>query len=317
MKIHVLKTIALMGVVLSWSAEAAQPIVVGTVPPFATTSDRAAADAIVSNDDTVMDPDPVTVGLDPRGAMAMFAGPGSRRRAAPRRDRTSAGQPSFKTLLAALAHGVNRAFPKAKSLLPKPLHRFVLLRLLGANEPYEKMLRENPERLFLQHEALPWVRDTYRKVLFVGTASYTHQYEEFFRDDPDRYTTIDRNPATKVWGGKHHIVASILDIDKHRPPGFFDCIVLNGILAYSIPELDDHGVIEREEIRKLVEALHKVLRPGGFLLVGWRLTDMPTSPVELGLLDPYFALTERPPWGKRKEFPGDIHVLESYERQAV
>ena len=51
----------------------------------------------------------------------------------------------LKKLLAWLAYRVNDVFPNAESLVSKSLHRFVLL-------------RENPERLFLQNEALPWGR---------------------------------------------------------------------------------------------------------------------------------------------------------------
>jgi hypothetical protein len=142
----------------------------------------------------------------------------------------------------------------------------VLLRIVGMNDQYERMLRENPERLFLQNDALPWVSASYKQVLFVGTAVYTYQYEKLFADDPDRYTTIDRNPSTKVWGGKHHIVAPIEQIDQYRPPGFFDCIVLSGVLAYRIPEHGDYGLVEQDDLRALLKVLHGVLRPGGLLL---------------------------------------------------
>ncbi|MBN9514528.1 MAG: class I SAM-dependent methyltransferase [Alphaproteobacteria bacterium] len=222
---------------------------------------------------------------------------------------------TLKSLFSKLAYWVNDTFPNAKSLVPKPLHRFVLLRIVGMNDQYERMLRENPERLFLQNDALPWVSTSYKQVLFVGTAVYTYQYEKLFADDPDRYTTIDRNPSTKVWGGKHHIVAPIEQINQHRPPGFFDCIVLSGVLAYRIPEHGDYGLVEQDDLRALLKVLHGVLRPGGLLLVGWNLRDMAQSLSQLGLLDPYFAPTDKTPWGTRKEFPGDPHVFEFYERR--
>ncbi|HEY6982111.1 hypothetical protein [Reyranella sp.] len=221
----------------------------------------------------------------------------------------------LKKLLVRLAYWVNDVFPSAKSLVPKSLHRFVLLRIVGVNEQYERMLRENPERLFLKNEALPWVRDTYERVLFVGTASYACQHEKLFADEPDRYTTIDRNPAAKVWGGKHHIVASVEEIDRHRPPGFFDCVVLSGVLGYRVPEHDDYGPVERDDLRRVIKALHDVMRPGALLLVGWNLRDMPQSLSQLGLLEPYFAPTKETPWGMRKEFPQDLHVFEFYERK--
>ena len=221
----------------------------------------------------------------------------------------------LKSVFSKLAYWVNDVFPNAKSLVPKPLHRFVLLRIVGMNDQYERMLRENPERLFLQNDALPWVSASYKQVLFVGTAVYTYQYEKLFADDPDRYTTIDRNPSTKVWGSKHHIVAPIEQINQHRPPGFFDCIVLSGVLAYRIPEHGDYGLVEQDDLRALLKVLHGVLRPGGLLLVGWNLKDMAQSLSQLGLLEPYFAPTDKTPWGARKVFPGDPHAFEFYERR--
>lgn len=220
-----------------------------------------------------------------------------------------------KSSLSRLAYWVNDRFPGIKGLVPKKLHRFVLLRVVGMNDQYEQMLRQNPERLFLQNEALPWVSASYRQVLFVGTASYTYQYEKLFADDPDRYTTIDRNPTTKVWGSKHHIVAPIEQIDRHRAPGFFDCIVLSGVLAYRIPAHGDYGLAAPDELRAMLKVLHGVMRPGGLLLVGWNLRDMAQSLAQLGLLEPYFLPTDKTPWGTRKEFPGDPHVFEFYERR--
>ncbi|MBR2818258.1 MAG: hypothetical protein IKE60_26585 [Reyranella sp.] len=220
-----------------------------------------------------------------------------------------------KSSLSRLAYWVNDRFPGIKGLVPKKLHRFVLLRVVGMNDQYEQMLRQNPERLFLQNEALPWVSASYRQVLFVGTASYTYQYEKLFADDPDRYTTIDRNPTTKVWGSKHHIVAPIEQIDRHRAPGFFDCIVLSGVLAYRIPAHGDYGLAAPDELRAMLKVLHGVMRPGGLLLVGWNLRDMAQSLAQLGLLEPYFVPTDKTPWGTRKEFPGDPHVFEFYERR--
>lgn len=222
---------------------------------------------------------------------------------------------TFKTLLSKLAYWVNEAFPNAKSLAPKPLHRFVLLRIVGMNDQYEHMLRENPERLFLQNDALPWVSASYKQILFVGTAVYTYHYEKLFADDPNRYTTIDRNPSAKVWGSKHHIVAPIEEVDRHRPPGFFDCVVLSGVVGHSVPEHNEYGPIELDDLRTILKALHRVLRPGGLLLVGWNLNDMAQSLFQRGLLEPYFAPTDRTPWGARKEFPEDPHVFEFYERR--
>ena len=218
-----------------------------------------------------------------------------------------------KKLLATIAYWVNAVFPGIKSIVPKWFHRFVLLRIVGVNEPYELMLRQNPERLFLADEALPWIRENFERVLFVGTAPYTYQHEKLFGENPDRYTTIDRNPTTKVWGSRNHIVAPLEEIDRHRPRGSFDCVILSGVLAYRIPEHNDYGPIEREDLSMILAALGKVMRPGALLLVGRNLDDMPRSLASQGLLEPLFV-SAKTPWGTRKEFPQNPHVFEFYER---
>lgn|GEM_PF-815521 len=219
-----------------------------------------------------------------------------------------------KRLLSKVAYWVNDTFPGVKSLVPKSLHRFVLLQIVGVNKgAYDAMLRENAERVFLQNEALPWIGRTYRKVLFVGTASYTYQYEEFFVDDPDRYHTIDRAALNKVWGAKNHIIASIGEVDRHRPAEFFDCIMLTGVLGYADPANNEYGP-RGEELPPLLAALHRTIRPGGLLFVGWHLNDMPQSLHQLGLLGSQFKPTDRTPWGFRKDFPNQPYAFEFYER---
>ena len=218
-------------------------------------------------------------------------------------------------VLAMMAYCVNAVFPNIKFIVPKSFHRFVLLRIVGANEPYKQMLRQNPERLFLANEALPWIRDNFERVLFVGTAPYTYQHEKQFGDNPDRYTTIDRNPATKVWGSTHHIVAPLEEIDRHRPRGSFDCVILSGVLGYRVPAHDDYGPIEPKHLSMILAALGNVMRPGALLLVGWNVDDMPQSLEGMGLLEPLFVWAAKTPWGTRKEFPQDPHVFEFYERR--
>lgn len=219
-----------------------------------------------------------------------------------------------KRLLSKFAYWVNDTFPGVKSLVPKSVHRFVLLNVVGVNKGgYETMLRVNPERVFLQSEALPWVARTYRKVLFVGTASYTYQYEKFFADDADRYHTIDRAALNRVWGSRNHIVAPIGEIDRHRPAEFFDCIMLTGVLGYADPANNEYGP-RGDELPPLLAALHRTIRPGGLLFVGWHLDDMPQSLHELGLLGGQFRPTDRTPWGFRKDFADQPYAFEFYER---
>ncbi|MFI5001695.1 MAG: class I SAM-dependent methyltransferase, partial [Reyranellales bacterium] len=148
--------------------------------------------------------------------------------------------------------------PVARRVLPKSVLRFLLLHVLDVNRPYREILG-NPGRLFMERDLLPWLRQNYSRILFVGTASYAWHYEKLFRQDPEQYTTLDSQPGAAVWGAPTHIVARIEDIGRHRPGEFFDCIVFNGVFGFGIDSPDD--------MRRAVKAMHDALRPGGLLIV--------------------------------------------------
>jgi SAM-dependent methyltransferase len=179
----------------------------------------------------------------------------------------------------------------ARTLLPKQAQRSLLL-AYGVNRPYLH-LPELPSRRWLQTEIMPWLRERCRSVLFVGTASYTWQYEDLFA--AESYTTLDIAPAAAVWGAAHHIVAPVQELTRHRPPGSFDGVILNGVLGF--------GIDTPREMRRAFEELHRALRPGGLLVVGWN-TDRHEDPEELGV----YAGFERS--GERRSFPGETHVYD-------
>ncbi len=190
----------------------------------------------------------------------------------------------------------------AKRLLPKSVRRLLLLHAFHVNRRYARLLTAE-SRLCLQDEILPWMRDRFRSILFVGTASYTHHYEKLFRRG--QYTTMDVEPAGSVWGAADHIVARVQDINLHRPKGSFDCIVLNGVFGFGVDEIEDMRVVVRE--------LYLALRPGGFLLVGWN-TNLHTDPEAAGVYDGLFMRSEEPPWTQRRHFPSETHVYDFYTR---
>jgi SAM-dependent methyltransferase len=194
----------------------------------------------------------------------------------------------------------------AKKLLPKQAKRFILLNLMGVRRRYDH-LRSHASRRFLEHEILPWLGKHYARVLFVGTAPYTHQFERLFRRSHEQYTTIDPVRGTEIWGARNHIVAPIQEIAAHRPKGYFDCIVFNGIFGF--------GIDDRDSQRAAIEILHDALAPGGLLLVGWNTNLMPDLD-ELGLFAPYFVEAKGLPWPHRTSFPlPETHVYDFYTQR--
>ena len=184
----------------------------------------------------------------------------------------------------------------ARRLLPKQAQRSLLL-AYGVNRPYLH-LPDLASRRCLQAELMPWLRERCRSLLFVGTASYTWQYESLF--PPERYATLDIAPAAAVWGAARHIVAPVQDLTRHCPPGTFDGVILNGVLGF--------GIDTPQEMRRAFEELHRALRPGGVLVVGWN-TDRHEDPETLGVLDGFVRI------GERRRFPPETHVYDVYRRQ--
>jgi SAM-dependent methyltransferase len=194
----------------------------------------------------------------------------------------------------------------AKKLLPKAAKRFILLNVPGIGR-HDRNLRLHASRVFLERDILPWLGAHYSKVLFVGTAPYTYQFERLFRRSRDHYTTVDPEPATSVWGARRHIVGPVQEIGRHRPQGYFDCIVFNGVFGFGIDTPDAQRAVAR--------VLHDALAPGGLLLVGWN-TNLMSDPEELGLFTPYFAPAEGLPWPRRTRFSlPETHVYDFYTRR--
>ena len=197
-------------------------------------------------------------------------------------------------ILPHLARAVNTVLPGVKNALPKPLRRFLLLNVAGAQRNYPDVSRK-----VLETEILPTLARQYAKVLFVGTSSYTYWYERLFW--PGQYTTIDSRPAEAVWGAADHIVAPVQEIARHRPAGTFDCVVLNGVFGF--------GTDDPASMRAVAEALAKVMAPNGYLVLGWN-HDMQEDPDKLGTFDGLFRHSGEP----RRTFGAETHVYDFYRR---
>lgn len=206
--------------------------------------------------------------------------------------------------VASLKSALFRLSPVARRILPRLVQRFLLLKVLRTNDAYLD-LRQRPSRRCLEREILPWIARHCRRVLFVGTGSYTFHYERQFR--PGQYTTIEKQPRNAAWGARDHIVAPVEEIGRHRPDGAFDCVILNGVFGY--------GVDTAAHQRRVIEALHRALQPGGLLMVGWN-TDRHDDPVAAGLFEPCFERCREPPFDERRQFAGETHTYDFFRRAA-
>ena len=205
--------------------------------------------------------------------------------------------------MTSLKSALFRLSPLARRILPRPVQRFLLLKVLRANDRYERMTLA-ASRVCMERELLPWIAGHYRHVLFVGTSSYTYHYERQF--ERGQYATIDVHERNAAWGAPDHILAPVEEIGRFRSPGSFDCVVLNGVFGF--------GVDTRPHKRQVVEALHQALQPNGFLVVGWN-NDLHEDPEVEGIFEGLFERCREAPFDRRRQFPGETHVYDFFVRR--
>lgn len=121
--------------------------------------------------------------------------------------------------------------------------------------------RASADRQYLERELLPVLarRPDVRRVLFVGCARYTRDYERIFAQA--EYWTIDPVRRRRRWGARRHIADRLEELGTHVPAAYFDLIVCNGVLGW--------GLNRRTDAEAAFAACHAALRPGGELVVGW------------------------------------------------
>ena len=184
------------------------------------------------------------------------------------------------------ARGVSQ-WPLVKALVPRGLKARVNW-LLGRS-----VMNEFPDRRYLEDVVLPTLAALRPgQLLDVGLESYTAHHGSFFGPETDRWT-LDLNPEVARHGVPgRHLVANVLDAGRHFAPGSLDAVTMNGPFGFGLDRLD-------EQVRAL-EVVHGLLRPGGWLLIGWNRTS------EGELL---IAATPPPPAGTAAREPGTLDVV--------
>jgi hypothetical protein len=125
-----------------------------------------------------------------------------------------------------------------------------------------------PDRHVLETIILPSFASTpeVRRVLFVGCADYTQDYESYFVGR--EYYTIDSDPACAVYGAAvpgRHFIDSVENVDRYFRPSSLDLILMNGVFGY--------GLDRRGQAEKTVARCHDLLVERGTLMIGWN--DLP------------------------------------------
>jgi SAM-dependent methyltransferase len=185
-----------------------------------------------------------------------------------------------------------------------PLKRWLLLNF-RLDDTY---FRKQPDRIWLNTQLYPRLAKLEQgRILFVGCAYYTWESLKLFNKGVD-LVTVDIDENNVIWGGKNHLVASILDIDNYVAPASFDIVLLNGVFG--------HGVDTREMQEQTYKALHNILKPDGMLLVGWN-NDLIPNPTELQISKELFYKSEYEGLPQRTTFQNSTHVMDFLRAKKV
>ena len=204
-----------------------------------------------------------------------------------------------------------------RSLVPQGLRRAVQSRL-GAD-----LIDQFPDRRYMEAAILPAIAAIGpRRLLDVGVEYYTAHYGRWFDQSVERWT-LDLNPDVVKYGVPgRHIQANVLDLGRHFEPSSLDVVMMNGPFGYGIDRVD-------EQVRTL-EVAHGVMRPGGWLLIGWdrapdggpliaaagarrRDASDVKDPLELEIIQRRFEHVGPQGLPARKEFTDSSHIYDWFQ----
>jgi SAM-dependent methyltransferase len=190
-------------------------------------------------------------------------------------------------------------------LVPKPLRSWLQQIML------DRRISRSPDRAILLKNVFPAFHRTSSasrgtKVLWIGCRRYTKKYYALLEAQRAECWSMDLEPDVKRWGRRgRHITDNVLKLAERFPSREFDAIFLNGIFGW--------GVDTPEDQRTAFEVMAKVIKSGGWLLVGWN-TDRIEDPLPAGLAAPWFEHVPMPGFSARYVVDGCTHVYDTYRR---
>lgn len=185
-----------------------------------------------------------------------------------------------------------------KAVIPRRIKRFMLLHVFGA----DMQPGIHPSRKWLEDDVLAVLPGLgFKRILFVGTAPYTWHYERIACRAGAEWITCDVNPSAAVWGALRHTVARVQDVDTRFAPGYFDAVILNGVLAF--------GIAPGSEFDAAISAIWRMLRPEGLLLLGWS-SDAAADPLLSDGMRRLFRAAVSLPLPSRRSFDEEAFVYD-------
>lgn len=168
---------------------------------------------------------------------------------------------------------------------------------------YVRFVLGLPDRHYFDAHIIPRLREAAPpRMLFVGCAPYTAHYVESFQSAGIELWTMDLLPENAPYGAPgRHITGDLLEAGATFKQMWFDGILLNGVFGY--------GLNEPPLMERALHVLHGLLKPEGFLLVGWNRGLVP-DPLTLGPCAALFEHTSVLGLPARHSFEKCTHVYD-------
>lgn len=165
-----------------------------------------------------------------------------------------------------------------------------------------------PDRKLLAEAYLPAFAVEGGTILWVGCRKYTAADYGVLEQGGATVWTTDIDPEATRWGRQtRHRTGDICEAEALFPDVIFDAILCNGVLGY--------GVDSVEQQQRALNAMARILKPGGRLLLGWN-TDKIDDPVAGGLTALQFERADFAGYS-RVTFDEVTHVYDSLVRRPV
>lgn len=119
------------------------------------------------------------------------------------------------------------------------------------------------DRKYLREVMLPAMAEAKpSNVMLAGTRRYNVGYPKLLDQQSTAVWTLDFDPrAARFGNGYLHRTCDIREIDRVFSGIRFDVVHINGLLGFGINTDDD--------IKLMIEAVHRTLVPGGYMMLGW------------------------------------------------
>ncbi len=193
------------------------------------------------------------------------------------------------------------ATPIAKKLVPLPV-RLWAKDLLNA-----RRVRRNPGRMVLVSEILPAYAAFGGRILWIGCRRYTKEYGALLERNGGECWTTDIEIAHAKWGVMgRHFTWDLLLIDRLIAAESFDILLCNGVFGFGVDARQSHLVA--------LQAMARILKPGGRLLLGWN-TDRVEDPTTFDFVQSAFIGDDLVARGARYSVPEAGYVYDFLRRK--